>query len=66
MVANKNDKCMRFEDGLNPSIKVLILASAFNEFGRVVHAAKSVEKSLEEDKYLKARTQARRGYFKVE
>lgn len=64
MVANKNNKLRRFEDSLNLSVKVLILACSFIEFGRLVHVAKRVEQSIEEEKYFNEINQARRGYFK--
>lgn len=43
---DKREKCKRFEEGLQCSIRTVVIGLGFTDFGKLVEAAMRVERSL--------------------
>ncbi|KAL5835345.1 hypothetical protein ACOSQ4_014842 [Xanthoceras sorbifolium] len=61
MVATEADRCRRFEDGLNDSIRLQVVAFEFEDFTRLVSAALNFERIKKEEQARRDRGQQRRG-----
>ncbi|KAL5857740.1 hypothetical protein ACOSQ3_005198 [Xanthoceras sorbifolium] len=60
ILVTEEDKCRRFEDGLNDYIRVHITAFEYDDYSRLISAALNVERVKKEEQARKDRNQNKR------